>query len=662
MTNDRIGVYICHCGYNIAETVNIERVIEALKNYPGVAVAKHFLFMCSDAGQKMIEEDIKNYKLNAIVVAACSPRLHEQTFRKAAARAGLNPYVVYHVNIREQSSWAHLDDKEGATLKAIREIKAGIEYVKHSRPLDKIKVSIVPKVLVIGGGIAGLRTALDLANMGVYVYLVEKEAFLGGRAAQIWRTYPTNESGVDIVRKLIEEVRKNDKVIIYTNTEVEKVEGYVGNFVVELNVNPRYVLKDHPRMSEAIEVCPVEVDDEFNYGLTKRKAIYKPYEGAYPDLPTIDMDHCTKCGECVKIVGDAVDLDQKPEKVKVNVGAIIVATGFNPYIPKEGEFGYKQFPRVVTLYELERMLTLLGDSDKLVVDGKEVKTLAFIYCVGSRQTPSGDEPVNEYCSRYCCNATMYLSKFLRERFGDLKIYHLYRDIRTYGKNEIYYLESSRLGSVFIKYDENSPPKVEKEDGRLLVKVRDVLTKNIELEIPVDLVVLVTGMEARENKKLENILKIPIGRDRFYQEIHPKLRPVETSISGLLLAGTCQGPKDISETLASASATAAKAATIVLQPYLELEPSVAEVDINRCQASGLCIEECPTNAISFKEYEGKGKKAYVNEALCIGCGACVAVCPTEAIQLKMLTTEQLRSMIAAMAEPEEKWVKEVAQRG
>ncbi|MGQ4891776.1 MAG: CoB--CoM heterodisulfide reductase iron-sulfur subunit A family protein [Candidatus Njordarchaeia archaeon] len=659
MTNDRIGVYVCHCGGNISDVVDVEKVVEAIKNYPGVVVAKHFMFMCSEAGQQMIEEDIKQHKLNAVVVAACSPKLHETTFRNAAARAGLNPYVVYHVNIREQASWAHSDDKEKATLKAIRHVKAGIEYVRNAHPLDKIKVKTTPRVLVVGGGIAGMRAALDLADSGITVYLVEKEPFLGGEVAKIWRTYPTNESGIDIVKKLTEEVKKNENIIVYTNADIEKVTGYIGNFVVEVKLKPRYVVKDHPKMDEAIEACPVEAPDEFNYGLTKRKAIYKPYPEAYPSLPVIDMEHCTKCGECVKIVGDAINLEQKEESVKVNVGAIIVATGFMNYVPKEGEYGYKIYPEVVTLYEFERLLAINGKPEKLIYNGKEIKSIAFIYCVGSRQTPKGDEPVNEYCSRYCCNAAMYVSSRLLEKYKHLNIFHLYRDIRTYGKNEFYYLDAGRKGVRFIRFSEDNPPTVEKDGEALIVKVKDTLTGNIDLDVPVDMVVLVTGMVARENKKLEQLLKLPIGSDKFYKEVHPKLRPVETSIGGILLAGAAQGPKDIMETLLSASAAAAKAATIVLQPFLELEPSVAEVDIDKCNASGLCIQECPSNAISFKEYEGKGKKAFVNEALCIGCGACTAVCPTEAIQLKLLTNKQIREMIRAMAEPEFKWVKKEA---
>ena len=644
----RIGVYVCHCGGNISDVVDVEKVVEVIKNYPGVVVAKHFMFMCSDAGQKMIEEDIKKYNLDGVVVASCSPKLHEMTFRNCVARAGLNPYLFYHVNIREDVSWAHSDNPEEATKKAIRHVKAGIEYVRRAKPLEKIKVKTTPSVLIIGGGIAGIRAALDLSRMGVNVFLVEKSPFLGGRVAQIWKAFPSGESGKDIVRRLIEELKKRDNIVVYTNAEVESFSGFLGNFTVKIKVNPRYIVKKHPKIAEAIEKCPIEVPNEFDYGLTKRKAIYIPYEGAYPDLPVIDMEHCNKCGECVKILGDAVDFNQQPQTITLNVGAVIVATGFDTYEPKEREFGYKKFQNVITLPQFERILDISSD-EKIMFNGKEVKSIAFIYCVGSRQLPTGPEKVNEYCSRYCCSVTTHLNAELFKKFKDLTIYNIYRDIRTYGKYETYYEEAGRKGAVFIRYDPNDPPRVHSEGDKLIITVKDLLTNREEIEIPVDLVVLVTGMVARENKKLEEILKLPIGRDGFYQEVHPKLRPVETNIAGVLIAGTCQAPRNIQETLASASAAAAKAASIVLRETIELEPLVAFVDPSRCNLSKLCMKECPVNAIQEKEYEGIGIKAWVNEALCIGCGSCVAVCPTEAIQLKTLSTEQIRAMIKAMAE-------------
>lgn len=641
----RIGVYVCHCGGNISDYVDVKKVVEAVKHYPGVVLAKDFIFMCSDAGQKMIEKDIKEFKLDGVVVAACSPKLHEMTFRNVVARAGLNPFLFYHVNIREQSSWAHRD-RNYSTRKAISHVLAGVEYVKLASALEKIRVKAERSVLVIGGGIAGIRAALDLSTMGLNVVLVEKEPFLGGRTAQIWRTHPDGKRGVDVVRDLVGELKERDNVIVLTNSEVEHVEGFIGNFKVKIRVNPRYVVKQHPRMREAIEKCPVSVPDEFNYGLTNRKAIYYPYEGAYPELPAIDPINCTKCGECVKIVGDAINLDQEPVYQEINVGTIIVTTGFKPYEPEPGEFGYKELPNVITLPEFDRLMEISEAGNKLVYNGREIRSIAFIYCVGSRQLPNNGGRVNEYCSRYCCNATIFRASELKKRYPEIKTFHFYRDIRTYGVNELLYLRAGKEGSLFIKYPDEESPRVIKENGKLIVEAKDIILGNETVRIPVDLVVLVVGIEPNDIGKLREILKISAGKGGFLQEAHPKLRPVETLKSGIYIAGTAQAPRTISETLVSASAAAAKAASMLIRGEIELEPRVARVDPERCNLSKKCVEVCPTGAISFKEYNGLGERAWVNEAMCMGCGACTAVCPTEAIQLNTLKTFQIKQMIKA----------------
>ncbi len=645
----RIGVYVCWCGGNISDVVNVEKVVEAVKDEPGVVVARHFMFMCSEAGQKMIIDDIKKYKLDAVVVASCSPKLHELTFRNVVARAGLNPYLYYHANIREQSSWAHGDDPEEATRKAIRHVKMAIAYLRHAEPLEKIRVSATPSVLIIGGGISGLKAALDLSRMGINVFIVERQPFLGGHLARLGEIYPYGRKGWEIVSALIRELRKRDNVVIYTNAEVESVKGFIGNFEVTIRVRPRYFKKKCERLEEAIKACPIRIPDEHYYGTRERTAIIPPpYPGAYPEVPAIDMNACTKCMKCLEICKDSIDFSQKDQIIKLKVGSIITATGFKPYEPKKGEFGYKVYGEVITLPQLMGILRE-SNGNKLTINGKEVKSIAFIYCVGSRQKPKGNgERVNTYCSRYCCNATMFTAIRLFEKYPGIKQYHIYRDIRTYGKNELMYEKASRLGAIFIKYSEDDPPKVYKDGNKLIVKVRDLLTERIELEIPVDLVVLVTGMEPNENEKLNEILKLPVGRGGFYQEVHPKLRPVETTLAGFLIAGTAQGPKDSRESLLSASAAAAKAAGIVLKGFIELEPFVAFVDPKKCELSKNCMAECPYGAISIKEYEGIGKRAWVNPALCKGCGACVAVCPTGAIQIRGLTNEQIEDMIKAAA--------------
>ncbi len=644
----RIGVYVCHCGGNISDYVDVKKVVEAIKDEPGVVVAKDVVFACSDASQNEIIEDIKKHKLNRIVVASCSPKLHEATFRGTVTRAGLNPYLYYHANIREHVSWAHTDDPKGATEKAIRHVRAAIAYVRHAKPLEKIKSPSIPAVLIIGGGVSGIKAAIDLAKMGIAVHLVERSPFLGGRVSQLYKIYPYDKSGVEIVKELVDELKKYDNIAVYTNAEVESVDGYIGNFNVTIKVYPRYVVKKSDKFKEAIEKCPVEVPNEFDFGLTKRKAIYIPYDGAYPELPAIDDKACTKCGECIKICGDAIDLNQKPETIKVKVGAIIVATGADPYEPKKGEFGYGEYDNVITLQQLHRLLATYKGDEEFRFNGRKIENIAFIYCVGSRQIPTGEGPVNEYCSRYCCNAAMYISLKLLERFKNLNIYHLYRDIRTYGKNEPLYEAAGKNGIIFIKYDEAEPPKISKRGDKLIITTKDLLTENLTLEIPVDLVVLVTGLVPRENKKLIEVLKLPLGRDRFYQEAHPKLRPVETNIGGLFICGCAQAPRDTREAVASAEAAAAKAAAIALKKEIELEPFVAEVDPSKCNLSKKCMEVCEYEAIEIKNYEGIGERAWVNEAKCKGCGACVAVCPTEAIQLRGLWNEQLKDMIRASA--------------
>ncbi|MCE4606249.1 MAG: CoB--CoM heterodisulfide reductase iron-sulfur subunit A family protein [Desulfurococcales archaeon] len=641
----RIGVYVCWCGGNISDVVDVEKVVNVIKNEEGVIVARHFMFMCSEAGQKMIENDIKTHNLNAVVVASCSPKLHELTFRNTVLRAGINPYMYYHANIREQVSWAHSDSKEEATKKAIRHIRMAIAYLRHAEPLEKIKVEATPAVLIIGGGVTGLRAAIDLARAGVNVYLVEKEPFLGGHVARLGETYPSGRPGWELVSRLIDELLKHDNVAIYTKATVERVEGYIGNFDVTIKVSPRYFVKNCERIEEAISRCNKRVPDEWSYGVkTRTPILLPPYPGAYPRIPALDMKACggDKCMECLEPCKDAVDLAMQEQVIKLKVGAVITATGFNPYEPSEGEFGYKQYPYVITLPQFNSILKESGNG-KLVVNGKEVKSLAFIYCVGSRQREG-----RTYCSRYCCNATIYAALLVAKKFPGVKQYHFYRDIRTYGKNELMYEQASRSGAVFIKYPEEEPPKVTAENGSLLVRSRDLLTEGLTIDVSVDLVVLVTGMVPRNNKDLNELLKLPLGKDGFYQEVHPKLRPVETTLSGFLIAGTAQGPKDTLESLSSGSAAAAKAGGIVLKRIIELEPFRAFVDPDKCELTRQCVAECPYMAISVKNYEGKGEKAWVNPAICKGCGACVAVCPNNAIQIKGLTNDQVVDMIKAAA--------------
>ncbi len=628
---ERIGVYVCHCGGNISDYVDVKKVVEAVKDLPNVAVARDFIFMCSDAGQDLIKEDIKNLNLDGVVVASCSPHLHEKTFRDAASAAGLNPYVVEHVCIREHSSWVHSDNPDAATQKAIWIVKSAIAKVSLADELKPIKLDMKPEAIVIGGGIAGLRCAIDLAKAGITVHLIEKKPFLGGRAAQIFKLYPSGKTGYEIVKELIDMAKRFDNIHIYTNAEIVEAGGALGDFKVKIKVNPRFVKEDASKeeIEDAIAKCPVEVPDEFNYGLTKRKAIYIQKD-SYPEIPVIDMEHCTKCNEC-----GIADFEQEAKSYELSGSMIILATGAKPYEPKEGEYGYKTYDNVITLPIFDRLLAI--SDGKLEYNGKEIKDIAFIYCVGSRNEE------HEYCSRYCCVATLNAAIGALEKFGNVRVYHIYRDIRAYGKYETYYEEAGKDGMLFFKFDPEEPPVVEKSGDKVVVKVKDLLTGGEEIEIPVDLVVLSVGMEL-EKADVHTMLRVPFSRDGFLQEVHPKLKPVETAIGGVLIAGTCQFPKDTVETTASASAAVGRADVYLVKGFAELEPYIAEVDAEKCDGCGICVEECPAGAITIKN-----DKAVINEALCKGCGACGALCPTEAINLRGYKYEQFRAMIDMLKE-------------
>jgi heterodisulfide reductase subunit A len=595
----RVGVYVCHCGGNISDYVDVKKVAESLKaDDVDIVVSKDLMFDCSDAGQNEMIEDIRTKGLDRIVIAACSPKLHELTFRGTAERAGLNQYMLYHANIREQSSWAHGDNKAEATAKAAAEARAAIAYVKLADPLMKIKTESTQTVLVIGGGVAGMRATLDLSEKGVGVILVERSPFLGGHVAELGEIYPYGRRGSDVASEMAAELVTRGNVAVFTNAAVESFKGYVGKFEVKIKVSPRQTAQ----------------------GL-------KSADGVTPTCPLVSE-----------------------QEVTARVGSVIVATGVDSYLPKVGEFGYGVVKGVVTLPELQRLL-VAGGGGGVEYQGRQVKDVAFIYCVGSRQKESdpseGGRPPNRYCSRFCCNAAVNSAIVLSQRLKDPRIYHLYRDVRTYGRSELMYESASRQGSTFIRFDDENEPAVSERDGRCIVTVRSSLVENIPVEFAVDLVVLVTGMVPRANGELNGLLSLPIGSDGFYKEVHLKLRPVETNVAGVLIAGSAQSPKDLRETLASASAAAAKAAAFALKKELELDPFVARVDPEICEGNQMCAAECPYGAIEIQETNGR-KVACVNTAKCKGCGACVAVCPTEAVQLEGLTNEEIRVMIGALA--------------
>ncbi len=571
MSERRIGVYICHCGGNISDYVDVAKVRDAIKDEPGVVHAETTLFACSDGTQQDMIQRIRDEKLDGLVVASCSPKLHLFTFRGVSKRAGLNPFQYSQVNIREQDSWAHGDDHAGATEKAIGLVKAGIARTQWSVPLEPISVKTTPKTLVIGAGIAGLRAAIGLADIGLGVYLVEREKELGGWVARFGAMYPNRSSGRELIDRLVAEVKKRPEIVVLTNAELASKSGSFGNYVTEIRIN-----------------------------------------------------------------------NDIPDSLRLEVGSIVVATGFDTYRPEIGEYGYG-IDGVLTLPEFKELVD--HSTGSLTYHGKPVRTVAYIYCVGNRQ-PGG----NEYCSRYCCAATVHASIEVDRIDQNVHQYHLYRDIRTYGKFELMYEESRKRGSVYMKFPDGTPPSVAKApDGRtLLVTTRDTLTGGEELTIPADLVVLVTGMVPRDNEELTTILKLPVGSDGFYNEIHPKLRPVETVVDGVMIAGACQGPKNSTESVASGLTAVTQSGAMLMKGVAELDPLVATVDPERCTWCGACQEVCPYAAIDKITVDGR-EVATISAATCKGCGGCTSYCPDHAIDLLGSTTSQIESMIDSLAE-------------
>jgi heterodisulfide reductase subunit A2 len=618
----RVGVYVCHCGGNISDVVDVQRVTEEAAFLPGVVVAREEVFMCSDPGQNLIMEDIQNEDLDRIVVAACSPKLHETTFRCTLTRADLNPYLYEHVNIREQVSWATDNGKE-ATVKASALVRAAVAKAFRLEPLEAIRVPTIRRVAVIGGGVGGLRAAKDLAGAGIEVSLVERTEVLGGNVLALDRLFPNEEPAADLVARLRDEVQAHPRVTIYLQTEVERADGYVGNFILTMRQKAGADGGRSPAGTGALESPPGH-----DLGVSASPAVAAPASFA------------------------------------IEAGAIVVATGFEPYVPAKDEYGYATLPQVVTLPDFINWLSQT-EAGALApqMDGRPVRSVAFIHCVGSRQVkgvnkPGPDGKLNEYCSRVCCTATLQAICELREKHPSVTAYDFSQDIRTYGRgHEEYYERASRLGAVFMRFVAEKPPIVLEappgDDAAVLVRCKDRLTWDEELEAAVDLVVLAVGMLPTDASTLIDSLKLPVGTDRFLLEVHPKLRPVELAVNGVFLAGTSQGPKNVSETCASASAAAVKAAALLSRDHVDLDPFVAHVDALKCEGHGLCVDECKyAGALTLQDYPDGRKRAVVNPALCAGCGACAAVCPTGAIDLAGWTLDQYDAMVDALLQDEE----------
>lgn len=659
----RIGVFVCHCGTNIAATVDVKAVAEALKNEPGVVVSHEYQYMCSEAGQNLIKDAIKEHKLTGVVVCSCSPRMHEATFRKTCASAGLNSYMVEIANIREQVSWIHKNVEE-ATEKAIILGRAAIAKVHLNAPLKAGESPVTKRALVIGGGIAGIQTALDIADAGFEVDIVEKEPTIGGKMTQLDKTFPTLDCAACILTPKMVDCAQHEKIKIYSYSEVESVKGFVGNFDVTIKRKARFVDENKcTGCGLCTEKCPQKkVPNVFNLGLDNRRAIYIPFAQAVPKVATIDADYCNmlkngKCGVCAKVCSvGAIDYKQQDTFVNEKYGAIVVATGFNPIkLDKYDEYAYSQSPDVVTSLELERLMNAAGPNGGTLLrpsDKTHPHTIVFVQCVGSR---CDDSRGKSYCSKICCMYTAKHAMLIREKYPDTEVYVFYIDVRTPGKNfdEFYRRAVEEYGVHYIK---GQVGKVLPEaDGTLTVKGSDLIDGK-QLKISADMVVLATAIEPDKTARpLATKLTASMDTNDFFTEAHPKLRPVESPTAGIFLSGACQGPKDIPETVSQAGAAAAKVIGLLAKDKLLCNPCVAHSDEMLCNGCSSCEKVCPYGAITYSDKEFRGpnrttlirRVASVNEAVCQGCGACTVACPSGAMDLKGFSNSQIMAEVDAI---------------
>ena len=657
----RIGVFVCWCGSNIAATVDVQAVSDAMKREPGVVYAANYQYMCSEGGQKLITDAIHEYNLTGVVICSCSPRMHEATFRKTAQRAGLNPYMVEIANIREHCSWIHKDKAE-ATEKAIILARTAVAKVQLNAPLTPGESPVTKRALVIGGGIAGIQTALDIADAGFEVDIVEKTPTIGGRMAQLDKTFPTLDCAACILTPKMVDAAQNEKIDLLTYSEVESVSGFVGNFTVKIRRKARYV--DSTKCTgcgACTEKCPSRKGlNEFNMGLNTRGAIYIPFAQAIPNVATIDPTQCLKlksgkCGLCEKICSaKAIDYTQKDEIIERQYGAIVAATGFKPIdASKYDEYGYSDNPDVVTSLEFERLMNAAGPNKGVLLrpsDKQHPHDIVFIQCVGSR---CSDQRGKSYCSKICCMYTAKHAMLVREKYPDTNVHVFYIDVRTPGKNfdEFYRRAVEQYGVEYIK---GMVGKVWKNGDKLMVQGSDLLNGE-QLLLETDMVVLATAIEPDPSaRSVATMLTASMDTNDFFTEAHAKLRPVESPTAGVFLSGTCQGPKDVPETVAQASAAAAKVIGLLSKDKMITNPCVAQSNELLCNGCSTCERVCPYGAITYLDKEVRGPEvrgvkrvAQVNPAVCQGCGACTVACPSGAMDLKGFTNREIMAEVDAI---------------
>jgi heterodisulfide reductase subunit A len=649
----RIGVYVCQCGLNIAGSVDCEEVANFASTLPHVVLAQYNRYTCSDQGQAGIKNDIKEHKLNRVVVASCSPRLHEPTFRKTCEEAGLNKYLFEMANIREQCSWVHLYDRKSATDKAKDLVKMAVAKATLLQPAIEAEVPITRNALVIGGGVAGIQTALDLADTGYKVYLVEKEPSIGGMMARIDKTFPTMDCSICILAPKMSDAGHHPNIELLTNSEVSEVKGYIGNFHVKVLKKPRYVTKDCSACGECVKICPIVVPNEFDVGLATRRGIYTPFAQAVPATYMIDMNVCLNkdgvvvCDKCMNACErKAIEFEMQPETVELEVGTIVVATGADVFDPSTiPYYGYGKYPNVITSLEFERLINAGGPSGGRLIrlsDKQIPKRVAFIQCVGSRSDRNG----RLYCSNVCCMNTIKDSLLIKEHWPETEIYVFYVDIRAYGKGfEDLYKRARERGVMFIR---GLPAEIieDKKKHSLWLIGENTLQKEL-YKTNVDMVILSVGLESRKDSEvIQRLLTLSRNQDGFFLEAHPKLRPVDAATGGVFFAGCAESPKDIKDSVTQASAAAGRAGILMAKGKINVEAITPIIFRDKCKACGLCTKVCPYNAITLNK---DSKCIEIAEAACGGCGTCAAECPFGALTQKHFTDQQITAQIDAVTE-------------